>query len=150
MREAVRVNTVIARGARSGEDAAGESLGVDSQRLTGPAADAARERLIIKVPGHLIFLALDEIDWIESAGNYVHIHAGAETHTTRESIKNLEARLDGRFLRVHRSAVVNTGRIRRISTDDTGHHHVVLKDGTSLAAGRYLEGPLREWMDRAC
>lgn len=123
---------------------------MDAQRLADPQMTPMRDRLIVKVPGHLIFLLLSEIDWIESAGNYVRIHAGTETHTTRESIKNLEARLDGRFLRVHRSAIVNQDRIRRISTDDEGHHWVVLTDGTSLPAGRYIEGQLRAWMDTAC
>jgi two-component system LytT family response regulator len=107
-------------------------------------------RLIVKSPGDLTFVNLDEIDWIEAAGNYVRVHVGVEAYLVRESVKNVERRLDGRFLRVHRSAIVNTDRIKRISMDESGHPWVVLKDGTRISAGRYIEGQLREWMDSAC
>jgi two-component system LytT family response regulator len=111
---------------------------------------APGRRLIVRTPGQLTFVPLGEIDWVESAGNNVRIHAGAATHITRESMKSVEARLDERFVRVHRGAIVNADRIRRITNDGAGHPWVVLKDGTELSAGRYIEGKLREWISSAC
>ena len=107
-------------------------------------------RLIVKSPGDLTFVDMAEIDWIEAAGNYVRVHVGVESYLVRESVKHVERRLDGRFLRVHRSAIVNTDRIKRISMDESGHPWVVLRDGSRISAGRYIEGQLREWMDSAC
>lgn len=113
-------------------------------------AGLTTRRLIVRTPGLLTFVPLGEIDWVESAGNYVRVHAGPDTHITRESMTSVEARLDERFVRVHRGAIVNADRIRRISNDDSGHPWVVLKDGTQISAGRYIEGKLREWVNSAC
>jgi two-component system LytT family response regulator len=129
-------------------------LGAPPERPSGPVrsprAGLATRRLIVRTPGQLTFIPLAEIDWVESAGNYVRVHAGPDTHTTRESMKSVEVRLDDRFIRVHRGAIVNSDRIRRISNDESGHPWVILKDGTQISAGRYIEGMLREWVNSAC
>ena len=71
------------------------------------------EKLIIRDGGRVFFLRADEIDWIEAAGNYVRLHAGKEEYLYRETMLNLEAQLNSeRFARIHRSAIVNTERIK--------------------------------------
>ena len=106
-------------------------------------------RLVVKSADHVAFLSFDEIDWIESAGNYVRVHVGAETYIMRETMKGIEARIDERFLRVHRSAIVNTDRIKWIVLDAEGLPTVVLRDGARIPAGRYIESRLRRWMKTA-
>ena len=115
---------------------------------TSEMAMGAR-RLVVKSADQVAFLTYDEIDWFESAGNYVRVHVGAEAYLMRETMKGIEARIDDRFLRVHRSAIVNTDRIKWISLDSEGMPTVVLRNGTRVAAGRYIESRLRRWMNKA-
>lgn len=73
------------------------------------------ERIVIKSDGEIVCLKPHEIDWAESAGNYVCLHVGPATHILRETITALESRLGARqFLRVHRSTLVNVDRIKTL------------------------------------
>ena len=130
-------------------DTATARFGLAAGRAIRPRPPAP-PRLILKVRGDLTFLHLQEIDWIEADGNYVRVHAGAEIFVARETVKNIMQRLDGRFLRVHRSAIVNTDQIRQILSEPSGQVSIVLRNGTRILAGRYIEDPLREWMNGAC
>ena len=76
---------------------------------------------------------LDDIDWMEAADNYVCLHAGRETHVVRQTMSELESQLDpARFLRVHRSAIVNLDRIRELQPWFRGDYRIILRDGTEL------------------
>ncbi len=106
-----------------------------------PAADAAAERpadrLLIKSAGEIYFLKVDEIDWIEAEGDYMKFHAGGRSHLMRETMARLEARLDPRrFIRIHRSTIVNVDRLRKLSPTFAGDYVVVLHDGTKLKLSR--------------
>jgi two-component system LytT family response regulator len=93
----------------------------------------APDRIAIRNNGRVIFLKLSEIDWIEAADNYVCLHCGRETHVLRETMSELEARLDpARFIRVHRSAIVNLDCIRELQPWFRGDYKVMLHDGTEL------------------
>lgn len=95
------------------------------------------ERLSIKSAGCITFLSVDEIDWIEAADNYVHVHAGRESHLLHATMNSLESRLDpNKFLRVHRSAIVNVRRIKELHPMFHGEYRVILKDGAQLTSGR--------------
>jgi two-component system LytT family response regulator len=90
------------------------------------------------------FLRLDEIGWIEAQDNYVEIHAGAETWLHRETLRELEGRLDARrFVRIHRSAIVQLDRIRELRSLPGGDGSVVLRDGTELRLSRTHREALR-------
>lgn len=92
------------------------------------------EWLLARIGEETAIVPLDEIDWIESARNYVVLHSGGRRYAYREPISSLAARLDRRaFLRIHRSTVVNIRRIDRIARGENGSATVVLKDGTRLA-----------------
>jgi two-component system LytT family response regulator len=105
------------------------------------------ERLVIKSSGRVTFLEIDEIDWIEAAGVYVYLHAGPKTHLYRATIGQLQERLDPkRFVRVHRSAAVNTDRIRELHPRTHGDYTVVLKDGTELTLSRKYRPRLETWL----
>jgi two-component system LytT family response regulator len=95
------------------------------------------DRLVIKSAGRVFFLRTEEIDWVEAAGNYVRLHCGGDAHLLRETMNGLEARLDGqRFLRVHRSTIVNVDRIRELQAWFHGDYLVILRDGTQLTLSR--------------
>ncbi len=108
---------------------------------------SGRDRLMVKSAGRITFLRMTEIEWIEAADNYVRVHAGKETHLIRETMSNLESELDRRkFVRVHRSAIVNVDAISEIRSLFHGDHSIVLRTGTDIPLGRTfrdrLEGVL--------
>jgi two-component system LytT family response regulator len=94
------------------------------------------ERLAVHEGGRVFFLRTAEIDWIESAGNYLKLHVGAEQHLVRGTIKGIETKLDpARFLRVHRGTLVNLDRVREIHPWFNGEYMLTLQDGTRLESG---------------
>lgn len=95
------------------------------------------ERLVVRTAGRIFFLPIAEIDWIEAAGNYVRLHAGKETHLVRETMLTIERRLDPqRFLRIHRSTIVNLERVRELQPAFRGDYAVLLRDGARLTLSR--------------
>lgn len=91
------------------------------------------DRIAIRNNGRVIFVRLGEIDWIEAADNYVCLHCGKDTHILRETMNELEARLNPtRFIRVHRSAIVNLDCIKELQPWFRGDYKVMLNDGTEL------------------
>lgn len=106
------------------------------ERLAQPAAPQSA-RLPIKRDGSVTFVRIEEIDWLEADGDYVRIHAGKATHVVRETITEALSKLpSGRFVRVHRSIVVNTERIREVQPWFKGDYVLILNDGTKLRTGR--------------
>lgn len=104
----------------------------------GGATEAiTRERILLKSGGEVLFLKTGEIDWIEAEGDYMKFHAGGRSHLLRETMQRLEARLDpARFIRIHRSTIVNLDRVRKLSPDFAGEYAVVLQDGSKLRLSR--------------
>jgi len=111
-------------------------------RPAAPAAEAAAgtvqpDRVLIKSGGEFTFLKAEEIDWIEAEGDYMKFHAAGRSHLLRETMARLEARLDGnRFVRIHRSTIVNLDRVRKLSPSFAGEYAVILQDGTKLRLSR--------------
>src|SRR5271156_6032762 len=103
----------------------------------GKAPAAKLERVSIKNAGEVLFLKLSEIDWIEAADYYVCLHVGAQAHLLRRSMADVEQELDeSRFCRIHRSAIVNLERVRRIETAEDGGMEVLLATGAKLRLSR--------------
>jgi two-component system LytT family response regulator len=104
-----------------------------------PGAAAAKylTRLAIKDVGRVVFLEVDEINWIEAADYYVQIHTGDQSYLHRETMQSLEARLDPeRFMRIHRSAIVNHCRIKELRSEGRRDLVAVLANGTELKVAR--------------
>ena len=94
-------------------------------------------RLMIKVSGRVVLLKVDEIDFIEADGNYAKLHVGRKAHLLREKMHDLEERLDpARFVRIHRSVIVNLDRIKEMQPHFNGDYIVVLADGRQLRLSR--------------
>ena len=128
--------------ARAREHIEHKALGKLDERLNSLIADLKGEkkyldRLVVKAVGRVFFLKTDEIDWIEAAGNYVKLHVGRDAHMIRETMNGIEAKLDpAKFLRIHRSTVVNIDRIKELHPMFSGDSAVILRNGTELALSR--------------
>ena len=107
-----------------------------------------RNRLVVRNKGNLLFLRTLEIEWIAAAGNYVRIHAGKHIHTIREKIGDLEQRLHpARFLRVHRSIIVNIDAVAEVQRCGSGEYIVLLRNGRELPLGRSYRERLNELLE---
>lgn len=121
-----------------------------SRRRPPAEPPAIAERLLVRSHGRERFLDVARIDRIEAEGNYVRIHAGGESHLERRTLSSLEEQLDpSRFLRVHRSHLVNLDRVDRIEPRFQGGYAVVLRDGTVLRLSRTYRKRLEERIGRA-
>ena len=95
------------------------------------------ERLVIKSGGRIVFLKVEEIDWIEAAGDYMNLHVGNTSHLLRETMNDLAGKLNPeKFLRIHRSTIVNVERVKEIQPFFHGEQIVTLKDGKKLKMSR--------------
>ena len=123
----------------SARDAALDRVLRELRRSRQPA------RLVVRDGSKVQFIAVEQIDWIDVAGNYARLHTGAAIHLLRETLKQLEQRLDPeRFVRVHRSTIVNLERITSVEPLFHGEYTLTLKDGTRLTSSRTHSPRLRE------
>lgn len=100
-------------------------------------------KLVFKSGGRLVFLEQDEIEWIEADSNYVRIQCGPVNHYVRNTIRDLETRLHpAKFLRVHRSIIVNVNRIKELQPCNSGEYVVVMKSGRELPCSRTYRGAI--------
>ncbi|MEN3335287.1 MAG: two-component system, LytTR family, response regulator [Blastocatellia bacterium] len=108
------------------------------------------ERMVIKAGGRAFFLKTEEIDWVEAEGKYVRLHVGKESYLMREAISQIEAQLDPkRFLRIHRSTIVNLDRVRELQPWFHNDYRVILRDGTELMLSRSCRKRLSELLGNA-
>jgi two-component system, LytTR family, response regulator len=95
------------------------------------------ERLIVKADGRISFLSAHEINWIQADDKYVHLHTAKASRMVRQTLSAMETQLDPKkFLRIHRSAIVNVERIKELEPTFNGEHIVLLDDGTKLTLSR--------------
>jgi len=95
------------------------------------------DRIPVKTHGRVMIVNVPEIDWVEADGDYVSVHVGAKSWLLRETIAAAEARLAlSGFVRIHRSTLVNIGRVRELLPLSKGEFTVVLLNGTELKLSR--------------
>ena len=95
------------------------------------------DRLVIRNDGHVHFLKLQEIIWVEADGDYVSIHTNIKSHLVRETMRNMEGKLSEKgFQRIHRSSIVNLSEIRELVSNENGDYDVVLNNGAILKLSR--------------
>lgn len=108
------------------------------------------ERLVLKSAGRVTFLRCDEIDWIEAAGNYLRLHVGRESHLLRDTMNSIEAKLNPqRFIRIHRSTIVQIDRIKDIQPWFHGEYRVNLENGKQLTSSRSYHDELGRLMENS-
>ena len=145
-----------------------KTLGRVEERLAGPKAtgmstelreflhtlaktDVPRHlsRFSVKANGEIYFIRTEDVDWIDSDGNYVTLHTAGRRHLVRDTIKSLEVRLDpAKFVRVHRSAIINVDRLRKLQPYFHGEYIVTLQDGTTLTSSRTYSDRLRALLEQ--
>ncbi len=125
-----------------------------------PAAEATRQiigllesivspprhltRLAVRSAGKTLFVDVGDIDWIEAAENYVQLHSGKTAHLLHVPLNTLEKSLDSElFLRIHRSIIVNVGRIKELQPALHGEYVVTLGNGVRLQSGRTYSEKLK-------
>lgn len=107
---------------------------VKSDKQPAPESEG---RLVIRTKGRIVFLNLEEIDWVEAAANYVRLNAGKESYLFRETISRTSERLNpNHFIRIHRSVIVNVRKIKELIPVNSGEYIVVLKSGKELSCSR--------------
>ena len=107
--------------------------GLDEWKGSKPCLD----RLVIRSGGRVFFLPVDELDWVEAAGNYVRLHAGREEYLYRETMSRLEDSLDPEeFARIHRSVMVNVDRVKELHRLFRGDYSVILRDRRKLTLSK--------------
>jgi two-component system LytT family response regulator len=103
------------------------------------------ERLVVKTGGRIIFLKAAEIDWIQADDKYAHLHTGNKSHLVRQTLGAFEAQLDPqKFIRIHRSAIVNVESIKELQPMFTGEYTIILENGTKLTLSRSYKNKLFE------
>lgn len=95
------------------------------------------KRLVVKTGGRVVFLRVEEIDWIEAAGNYVTLHVGSASYLIRQTMTALESNLNAQqFIRIHRSTMVNIERVKEMQPLFHGDFTLILNSGTRLTLSR--------------
>ena len=110
-----------------------------------PQTSRLPERLVVKEQGQVLFLDVAEIDWVEAAGYYACLHVGRATHIIRRALAELEKDLgEERFVRIHRSVIVNLVQIRGLEVQTDGDYEVVLRTGARLPLSRRFKRGLQD------
>ena len=117
-------------------DRALEHPRTDARTALAGVTDRLLERFLVRVRGRMRLVSVEEVDWIGGAGNYVELHAGGEAHLVRGTLREIEARLPERFVRIHRSAIVNLDRVKELHGWSHGDLMVEMADGAELRLSR--------------
>jgi two-component system LytT family response regulator len=123
--------------------------------LTGKAAAMVHEkkepgqcflaRIAVEAEEKIVLIKVEDIRWMQSAGNYIRLHVGTTSHFLRRSMKHLQASLDpNRFLRVHRNVIVNLDHVEEFHLPSAGNMFVKLNDGLCLPLRRANRAVLRK------
>jgi two-component system LytT family response regulator len=103
------------------------------------------ERILVRDRGRIFPLVLDEIEYLKADSKYTAIVARGRTFLVRIGISELEERLDPkRFVRIHRSALVNLDYVESMKADEQSLLELEMRDGTRLTANRDASRMLRE------
>ena len=106
---------------------------------------AISDRFLVKKLGREFLVRVDDIDWIESSGNYVNLHVGQRVYPLRETMSRIDERLQPMgFQRVHRSAIVNLERVAEITAFDSGDGEARLRSDATVPVSRRFRQELRE------
>lgn len=150
-----RFKAALERSRRHLQTHATSELGVRLARLlneTGSVPPAAKtlDQIVLKESGRVRFLSVKDLDWIEADDVYVRLHAGVKSYLYRAALGQLQQRLDPRqFIRVNRSAIINTERIMELRPHSHGEYIIVLKNGAQVPLKRAYRAQLEGWLQQS-
>jgi two-component system, LytTR family, response regulator len=128
----LRARAILEQGGRPGE--AGRLMRMLKEIGSGAGG---MKRIIVRSSGHVTFIRTSDVDWIEAQGDYVSLHYQGKRHLVRENIGVLEDQVRPQgFARIHRSTIVNIGRVKELQPLFHGDYTVVMTDGTRLTMSR--------------
>ncbi|MFW6088740.1 MAG: LytR/AlgR family response regulator transcription factor [Gemmatimonadota bacterium] len=132
---------------RDGDDVGGRVRDLEAlfERLS-PHRTLLR-RFAVRGEDEIVFVPAEDVAWIESDRNYVVLHTAGGTHRLRATLSNLDERLGDAFVRIHRSRLVRTGRIRSLEPLGQGDYVVVLDTGARLTSSRSYRDNLRALLE---
>jgi two-component system, LytTR family, response regulator len=112
------------------------------------AAGRYAERIVVRTSGRIFFVRVKDVDWVEGDGNYVRLHTAGKSHLVRETLKSVEGRLDPkRFLRVHRSSIINVDRIVSMEPYFHGEYVITMRDGSKVTSSRSHSEAVRRLLE---
>lgn len=123
---------------------------IENNLLSNDSISRSRHihRIAVKTVGKIQFLSVEDIDWIEADGSYVKLHSKGKTHLIRDTLLNLETKLNPEmFMRIHRSTIVNIERINEMYPYARGEYVLILKDGSRLKMSRGQKEKLHMLLD---
>ena len=107
---------------------------------------ARPDRLLVPEGRRMVPVAMADVVWIEAEGDYVRVHTPARSYLLTRSMKEIERRLDpARFIRVHRSAIVQSSHIREVRPSGNSRYRLLLSNGTTVIVSRTRAPQLRSW-----
>jgi two-component system, LytTR family, response regulator len=110
-----------------------------------PLQASPAKRLVVKSQGQVLFLNVADIDWVEAAGYYACLHVGTDMHVMRRTLLELERDLGSeKFVRIHRSIIVNLERIHGLELQNGGEYEVVLRTQARLRLSRRFKKGLQD------
>ncbi len=114
-----------------------------------PVETDLADRVVIKVDGAMHFINRRDILWVEAEGDFIKVRTPDKTQLVRETLQSFKARLDpDRFLRIHRSFVVNVAHVRRVESAQYGDYAVFMSDDTKLRLSRSYRAQLDALLQR--
>ncbi len=107
------------------------------------------DKIMLKTAKGVSFINTNEVDWVEAAGNYIKLHVKDSGHLLRETMNNIESKLNpDKFLRIHRSSLVNIDRIKELQPLFNGDYIVILQNDTELNLSRNYHDRLQRLFDK--
>ena len=125
-----------------------KGLPVPAAAPVSPVAESA-DRVVIKTGSDIHFIRAADIIWVESQADFIKVHTTGPAQLVRETLQSLEERLDPtRFLRIHRSSLVNLEHVRKVTPALYGDYTVLMSDDTKLRLSRKNRGKLKQLITR--
>ncbi len=144
LKEAVKSKADLVEAMMGMRQAEGSGPGVGELSATEDTAKQYPDKISIKDGNEIQFIRSEDIRWVDAAGDYMCIHAGDQTHIMRITMKQLESLLDPhRFLRIHRSTIVNANRITSAQTLNNGEYLLTLECESQLKVSRSYRDKVR-------
>lgn len=107
------------------------------------------DRFLVRGPNHLYFVRSGDVEWVDAAANYVRLHVAGRVHFVRDTVKGIGTRLPpDRFVRVHRSIIVNLDFVQRLDPQEHGEYLITMRDGSRVQSSRTYNEQLRSMLRR--
>ena len=116
-----------------------------ARKRVAERARADDSRFVVRVASKIFFVRACDVDWISGEGNYARLHVGSRNHLVRETLRSVQSRLDPRrFVRVHRSAIINVDRVATLEPFTHGQYLITMTSGARVISSRTRTAQLRD------